>query len=77
MNPLIRLTSVALSLVAAASLASGAKAQEAGELVIYNAQHEGLGKAWIDAFTKETGIDVVVRKGSDMEFANLILQEET
>lgn len=75
MNPLIRLTSVALSLVAAASLASGAKAQEAGELVIYNAQHEGLGKAWIDAFTKETGIDVVVRKGSDMEFANLILQE--
>ena len=71
----IRLTFAVLSLAAAAPLASGASAQDAGELVIYNAQHEGLGKAWIDAFTQETGIKVVVRKGSDMEFANLILQE--
>lgn len=75
MNMSIRMTVAALSLFAAASLTSGARAQESGELVIYNAQHEGLGKAWIDAFTKETGIKVVVRKGSDMEFANLILQE--
>jgi iron(III) transport system substrate-binding protein len=75
MNMSIRMIAAALSLFAAASLAPGARAQEAGELVIYNAQHEGLGKAWIEAFTKETGIKVVVRKGSDMEFANLILQE--
>lgn len=75
MNMSIRMTVAALSLFAAASLTSGARAQEAGELVIYNAQHEGLGKAWVEAFTKETGIKVVVRKGSDMEFANLILQE--
>lgn len=75
MNMSIRMTAAALSLFAAASLVPGARAQEAGELVIYNAQHEGLGKAWIEAFTKETGIQVVVRKGSDMEFANLILQE--
>ncbi|MGQ3296283.1 MAG: iron ABC transporter substrate-binding protein, partial [Shinella sp.] len=75
MNMSTRMTAAALSLFAAVSLASGVRAQEVDELVIYNAQHAGLGKAWIEAFTKETGIKVVVRKGSDMEFANLILQE--
>lgn len=71
----IRMTVAALSLAVIVSPVSGAYAQEAGELVVYNAQHEGLGKAWIEGFTRETGIKVVVRKGSDMEFANLILQE--
>ncbi|WP_439622470.1 iron ABC transporter substrate-binding protein [Shinella sp.] len=75
MTKSIRITFAALSLLAATALGSSARAEEFQELVVYNAQHEGLGKAWIEAFTKETGIKVVVRKGSDMEFANLILQE--
>ena len=44
-------------------------------IVVYNAQHESLGVAWAEAFTKETGIEVTLRKGSDMEFANQIVQE--
>ena len=30
-------------------------------------------QAWADGFTKETGIKVTLRKGSDMEFANQIV----
>ena len=44
-------------------------------IVVYNAQHESLGVAWAEAFTKETGIKVTLRKGKDMEFANQIVQE--
>lgn len=51
-----------------------AQSESAG-IVIYNAQHESLGVAWAEAFTKETGIKVTLRKGSDMEFANQIVQE--
>jgi iron(III) transport system substrate-binding protein len=64
--------------VAAAFLAAVtpafAQAESAG-IVVYNAQHESLGVAWAEAFTKETGIKVTLRKGSDMEFANQIIQE--
>ncbi len=67
------------SFVAAASLLAAmnpalAQSESAG-IVIYNAQHESLGVAWAEAFTKETGIKVTLRKGSDMEFANQIVQE--
>ena len=54
--------------------ATAAKADDIG-IVVYNAQHESLGVAWAEAFTKETGIPVTLRKGSDMEFANQIVQE--
>lgn len=74
MNTSIRVTVAALSLFAV-PMACSVHAQEFEELVVYNAQHDALGRAWMEAFTKETGIKVVVRKGSDMEFANLILQE--
>ena len=46
-------------------------------IVVYNAQHESLTKAWAEGFTKETGIAVTLRKGSDTEFANQIVQEGT
>jgi iron(III) transport system substrate-binding protein len=52
-----------------------AAAQDSAGIVVYNAQHESLGKAWIDGFTKETGIKVTIRNGSDTEFANQIIQE--
>jgi len=57
------------------SLSMPASAQVADSITIYNAQHEGLTKEWVDAFTEETGIAVTVRNGSDLEFANQIVQE--
>ena len=66
---------LAASLLAATSLATSANAQDSDGIVVYNAQHESLGREWIDAFTKETGIKVTMRQGSDMQFANQIIQE--
>jgi iron(III) transport system substrate-binding protein len=65
----------AATVFAAASFAQGAWAQDAGSITVYNAQHEDLAKEWVDAFTKETGIKVTVRNGSDMQVANQIVQE--
>ncbi|MDP9836921.1 iron(III) transport system substrate-binding protein [Neorhizobium huautlense] len=51
------------------------QAQVADSITIYNAQHEGLTKEWAEAFKEDTGIVVTIRNGSDMEFANQIVQE--
>lgn len=61
----------------ALALAAMLFAAQAGaqELVVYNAQHEGLTKEWADKFTAETGIKLTIRKGSDLEFANQIVAE--
>ena len=76
LNRLSGALALAASLVAATSLATGAAvAQESEGIVVYNAQHESLGRGWIDAFTKATGIKVTVRQGSDMQLANQIVQE--
>ncbi|AXF77182.1 iron ABC transporter substrate-binding protein [Erwinia tracheiphila] len=45
------------------------------ELVIYNAQHENLVQSWVDGFTRDTGIKVTLRNGSDSELANQLVQE--
>lgn len=72
-NPVRRSVVLALGLSAAALLAH---AQDASKgLVIYNAQHVTLTRAWTEAFSRETGIKVTVRDGSDYELANQILQE--
>lgn len=44
-------------------------------IVVYNAQHENLAAAWVDGFTKETGIKVTVRNGDDTEMSNQLVQE--
>lgn len=44
-------------------------------IVVYNAQHEGLTKAWVEGFTQETGIPVTLRNGDDTEMGNQIVQE--
>ncbi|HTO32481.1 MAG TPA: iron ABC transporter substrate-binding protein [Pararhizobium sp.] len=70
--------SLSATLIGASMLVLGATAAHADDdigIVVYNAQHESLGVAWAEAFTKETGIKVTLRKGSDMEFANQIVQE--
>ena len=58
---------------AASSAAAGGS--NAGEITVYNAQHESLTKEWIDAFTAETGVKVTLRQGSDTEMSNQIIQE--
>lgn len=70
----------ALALVAAVaapwSLLSGAaSAADAQGILVYNAQHANLTQAWADAFTRETGIKVTLRNGSDTELGNQIVQE--
>jgi iron(III) transport system substrate-binding protein len=63
------------AVMAAGVFAGAASAQDAKEIVVYNAQHESLGAAWAAAFTAETGIKVTLRNGGDMEFANQLVQE--
>ncbi|MBS9721574.1 iron ABC transporter substrate-binding protein [Tianweitania sp. BSSL-BM11] len=65
----------ALSLLAFSLLSPQAQAQEAGSLIVYNAQHENLAREWAQKFTAETGIRITMRQGADLEMANQILQE--
>ena len=76
------LAGIALAATAALSLAAcgsgsttGADGKPAGEITVYNAQHESLTKEWVDAFTAETGIKVTLRQGDDTEMSNQIIQE--
>jgi len=62
--------------LATALLAAGQTfAADSVGLVVYNAQHETLTKAWVAGFTEETGIPVTVRNGDDTEMGNQIVQE--
>lgn len=54
---------------------SSSTSASADALVVYNAQHEQLTQEWVDEFTKETGIKVVLRNGDDSELANQLVQE--
>ncbi|MDW6025488.1 iron ABC transporter substrate-binding protein [Mesorhizobium sp. BAC0120] len=61
--------------LALALIATAAFAQDSDGIVVYNAQHESLTKEWVDGFTRETGIKVTLRQGSDTEFGNQIVAE--
>lgn len=65
----------ACSGTAAPADSNGASGASAGSITVYNAQHESLTQAWVDAFTKETGIKVTLRNGSDLELSNQIIAE--
>jgi iron(III) transport system substrate-binding protein len=54
---------------------SGGALDRDATLVLYNAQHDDVAKAWVDAFTAKTGIKVEIRQGSDLEMANQIVAE--
>lgn len=58
--------------LAALGIAGAARAQG---ITVYNAQHDSLTKAWVAGFTKDTGIQVTVRNGSDSQLGNQIVQE--
>lgn len=62
-----------LSLVAPFLAACGG--DDEPKLVIYNAQHEPLLKEIAPEFTKETGIEVELRNGKDLEMSNQIVAE--
>lgn len=44
-------------------------------IVVYNAQHVSLTKEWAEGFTRDTGVKVTLRNGSDTELGNQIVQE--
>ncbi|WP_254052113.1 iron ABC transporter substrate-binding protein [Aeromicrobium sp. A1-2] len=49
--------------------------EDGPSITVYNAQHEELLDALAPIFTKETGIEVKLRNGSDFELANQLVQE--
>lgn len=72
------ITSLWASLVVMTGLtavAPAVHAQGADSILVYNAQHVSLTQAWVDGFTRETGIKVVLRNGSDTELGNQLVQE--
>lgn len=60
---------------AALAQTSPAVTPTADGIVVYNAQHASLAKAWAEEFTKDTGIKVTLRNGGDTELGNQIVQE--
>ena len=66
---------LALTACGSGSSADGGSSAGTGSITVYNAQHESLTKEWVDAFTKQTGIEVTVRNGDDTEMSNQIMQE--
>ncbi|MDB5596203.1 MAG: iron transporter substrate-binding protein [Hyphomicrobiales bacterium] len=75
MKSFVRTFFSAVSIAALGLTASSALAQGAGEIVVYNAQHETLAKSWAEAFTADTGIKVVLRNGGDTQLGNQLVQE--
>jgi iron(III) transport system substrate-binding protein len=45
------------------------------EITVYNGQHEELTQEWADAFTKASGVKVVLRHANESELANQLVQE--
>ena len=67
-------TTVAAAVVALSAGCSFGGGSDA-ELTLYSAQHEDLVTVMVEGFAKETGIDVVIRSGSDFELGNQLVQE--
>lgn len=65
---------LAATLLSASGL-SGCGVFSSPDLVIYNAQHEQLLDELIPMFEEESGLDVELRNGKDLEMANQIVEE--
>lgn len=65
----------ATALIAVAQMNTRPVRAQSESLVIYNAQHVSLTKAWAGAFTRDTGVKVTIRNGGDSELGNQIVQE--
>ena len=74
--PIVARAVALLAMLIAIPAATMAQSVSAGDgITVYNAQHASLTKAWVEAFTRETGIKVTVRNGGDTELGNQIAQE--
>ena len=65
----------ALGLVTVVPLLGGCGLIGSPDLVVYNAQHEELMTEIVPLFEEETGLDVELRNGKDLELANQIVAE--
>jgi iron(III) transport system substrate-binding protein len=63
------------SLLVAAPLLAGCGLLGDPDLVIYNAQHEELMTEIVPIFEEQTGLDVELRNGKDLELANQLVAE--
>jgi iron(III) transport system substrate-binding protein len=70
-----RIAALVSTVAVVLAMTSCSSSSESDKLLIYNAQHESLTKEWIDAFTKETGIEVEYRQGGDTELGNQLVAE--
>src|ERR1044072_731092 len=70
-----RIAALVSAVAVVLAMTSCSSSDESDKLLIYNAQHESLTKEWIDAFTKETGIQVEYRQGGDTELGNQLVAE--
>jgi iron(III) transport system substrate-binding protein len=70
-----RALAAVLGLVTAAPLLTGCGLLGGPDLVIYNAQHEELMTEIVPIFEEQTGLDVELRNGKDLELANQLVAE--
>jgi len=69
------LTATTLAAAACALFGPEKASAQSPSILIYNAQHASLTKAWAEAFARDTGIKVTIRNGGDSELGNQIVQE--
>ena len=70
-----RVLAIAATLVTAGPMLGGCALLSPPDLVIYNAQHEELMDEIVPLFEEETGLDVELRNGKDLELANQLVAE--
>jgi iron(III) transport system substrate-binding protein len=70
-----RALAVGAALVSLSPVLSGCGLLGQPDLVVYNAQHEELMTEIVPIFEEETGLDVELRNGKDLELANQLVAE--
>lgn len=74
-RPHARPLALAAAAVVALPLLSACSILNPPDLVVYNAQHEELLDEIVPLFEEESGLDVELRSGKDLEMANQIVEE--
>ncbi|MER7548003.1 iron ABC transporter substrate-binding protein [Actinomadura sp.] len=73
--PVVGAALVVMALATACGSGGKEAALDPDKLTIYSAQHGDLMDAWVEGFTKDTGIEVQVREGADSSMGNQIVAE--
>jgi iron(III) transport system substrate-binding protein len=74
-RPVVRPLALAAATVVALPALSACSILNPPDLVIYNAQHQELLEEIVPFFEEESGLDVELRNGKDLEMANQIVEE--